>query len=93
MFESEDVFLHINESIEDTFTAMTFGDIFMLSPSCFSVCAAVLSNGLTYYPTPGQEALFQRLEPHTKAVQILIHYGSIHANAAESFFYRPITIG
>lgn len=49
LFESESVFLHINETIEDTFSAMALADVLVTAPSCFSCTAAFLSNGLIFY--------------------------------------------
>ncbi|MBF8262953.1 MAG: hypothetical protein HW387_618 [Parachlamydiales bacterium] len=64
MLVSEDVFLHINESIEDTFTSMAFSDILLIAPSCFSYCAGFLSeNTVWYLPDPGQIPL-----PHWKPI-------------------------
>jgi hypothetical protein len=47
--QSEDVSLHINESIEDTFCAMAFADVLFTAYSCLSYTAGFLSNGPVYY--------------------------------------------
>lgn len=48
-YNSEDVVLHINESIEDTFTAMVLADVLVTSISSFSYTAGLLSEGVIYY--------------------------------------------
>lgn len=47
-FISEDIVLHINESVIDSFTALVHADILVTSPSSFSYCAALLSKGIVY---------------------------------------------
>ena len=55
----QDIILHLNESVEDTFTAMVLADILVTSRSSFSYTAAILSEGIVYYmpfwhpPLPG----------------------------------------
>tara|TARA_B100001175_G_scaffold312698_1_gene319123 strand:- start:2210 stop:2968 length:759 start_codon:yes stop_codon:yes gene_type:complete len=46
---NNDVILHINENIVDTFTGMVFADILIMSRSSFSYAAALISNGIIYY--------------------------------------------
>lgn len=48
-FGAKDVLLHINESIEDTFTSMVFADLLVTSVSSLSYTAALLSDGEIYY--------------------------------------------
>lgn len=48
-YGANDVVLHINESIEDTFTAMTFADVLLIAASGFSYTAGLLSKGTVYH--------------------------------------------
>lgn len=48
-FSAHDTVLHINESIEDTFSSMVLADSLVTSASAFSYAAAVLSEGIIYY--------------------------------------------
>jgi hypothetical protein len=48
-FISSDVFLHLNESIEDVFISMVLADILVTSASSFSYTAGILSEGIIYY--------------------------------------------
>ncbi|MFI5335051.1 MAG: hypothetical protein ACHQT8_07855 [Chlamydiales bacterium] len=48
-FVGDDILLHINESIEETFTSMVLADVLVLSCSSFSYTAGLLSNGTVYY--------------------------------------------
>jgi len=48
-FVADDVVLHINESIEDTFTAMVFADVLVSCASSLSYAAGLLSDGVVYY--------------------------------------------
>ena len=48
-FVADDVVLHLNESIQDTFTDFVFADILVTSQSSFSYVAAFLSSGIVYY--------------------------------------------
>lgn len=48
-FRADDVVLHINESIEDTFTAMVFADVLVSVASSLSYAAGLLSDGIVYY--------------------------------------------
>ena len=54
-----DVVLHLNENIEDTFTDLVYADLLVIAPSSFSYSAALLSDGIIYYtksyhtPLPG----------------------------------------
>jgi hypothetical protein len=51
--QSEDVTLHINESIEDTFSAMVLADVLITAYSGFSCAAGFLSSGkVFYFPHP-----------------------------------------
>ena len=45
----DDIILHLNESIEDTFVDFVFADILVVSPSAFSYSAALLSDNIIYY--------------------------------------------
>lgn len=58
IFQSNDVVLHLNESIEDTFSSMAFSDILVPAPSCLSYVAGMISNGLIlYFPCPQRNPL------------------------------------
>jgi len=48
-FGADDVVFHIDESIEQTFTAMVFADVLVTSRSSFSYVAGILSEGVVYY--------------------------------------------
>lgn len=48
-FKARDIVLHINESVEDSFTSMVFADILVTAPSSFSYTAGILSDGIIYY--------------------------------------------
>jgi len=48
-FKNEDVVLHIDTDIEDTFIGLVAADILITSKSSFSYVAALLSNGIIYY--------------------------------------------
>lgn len=48
-FLSEDIILHLNESVEDTFWGMVSADILIMSKGSYSYAAALLSNGTVYY--------------------------------------------
>ncbi len=53
--EAEDVSLHLNETIEDTFCAMVFADVLITAYSCLSYADGLLSNGTVYYfPIPSE---------------------------------------
>ena len=43
------VIFHLNESIEDTFTAMVFADILVTAPSALSYTAALISDNTIHY--------------------------------------------
>jgi hypothetical protein len=49
VFRAPDTVLHLNESIEDTFTAMVLADVLVISQSSFSYTAGLLSDGIVYY--------------------------------------------
>lgn len=48
-FNASDIILHLNESIEDTFTALVLADALVTSASSFSYTAGILSDGTVYY--------------------------------------------
>jgi hypothetical protein len=48
-FLSYDTYLHLNESITDTFLGLTTSDILITSASSFSYTAALLTSGTVYY--------------------------------------------
>ena len=48
-FISEDIVLHLNEKVLDTFTDLIFADILVTCRSSFSYVAALLSNNEVYY--------------------------------------------
>jgi hypothetical protein len=50
-FTSDDVVLHLDESIQDTFTGLVHADILVTSASSFSYTAALLTRGVVYYKT------------------------------------------
>lgn len=62
----EDTVLHLNESIEDTFTAMAFADVLITCQSGFCRLAGYLSNGLVIYPREVATPL--NLLPHFKLI-------------------------
>jgi hypothetical protein len=45
----DDIILHLNESIEDTFTDFVYADLLVIAPSSFSYSAALISDGIIYY--------------------------------------------
>lgn len=49
IFASPDVIIHLNDSVEDAFTAMVLADALVISPSSFSYAAALLSEGEIFY--------------------------------------------
>jgi hypothetical protein len=63
-FASHDIFLHLNESTEDTFIAMALADILIMAPSCLSYTAGIVSNGIVcYFPGSGRDPY-----PHWQAI-------------------------
>jgi hypothetical protein len=48
-YHAPDIMLHLNESVEDTFTPMVLADVLVTSPSSFSYAAGILSDGIVYY--------------------------------------------
>lgn len=48
-FNSSDIVLHLNESIEDTFSSMVLADVLVTSTSSLSYTAGFLSEGIVYY--------------------------------------------
>jgi hypothetical protein len=48
-FFIDDVELHLNESVEATFTDLVFSDILILYKSSLSYCAGLLCSGVVYY--------------------------------------------
>lgn len=58
-FNAPDVQLHLNDSVEDSFTAMVLADVLVAAASSFSYVAGILSDGAVYYipfwhtPLPG----------------------------------------
>ena len=47
--KNNDVVLHINEDMLDTFTGFVFADVLLISHSCLSYTAAFFCNGTVYY--------------------------------------------
>lgn len=45
----DDIILHLNESVEDTFIDFVYADALVIAPSSFSYSAALISNGIIYY--------------------------------------------
>jgi len=58
-FRTDDIVLHLDEPLEDTFLGLVFADVLVTSASSFSYTAALLSDGKVYYipfwhkPFPG----------------------------------------
>ncbi len=66
IWKEDDIQLHINASIEDTFTSMVFADVLVTCQSAFSRLAGYLSNGLVIYPM--EAASPQNLLPHFRVI-------------------------
>ena len=49
IFNADDIVFHINESIEQSFTALVLADVLVTSTSSFSYTAGILSEGVVYY--------------------------------------------
>lgn len=49
IYEAQDVVLHIDESLEDTFTGMVLADVLVTAASSLSYTAGLLSEGIVYY--------------------------------------------
>ena len=67
-FKTEDIVLHINESIEDTFLSMVLADVLVTGASSFSYTAGLLSEGTVYY-IPFWHTPF----PHWLSVEMLLN--------------------
>ncbi len=58
-FDAPDIVLHLNESVEDSFTSMVLADVLVAARSSFSYVAGMLSDGIVYHipfwhtPLPG----------------------------------------
>ena len=61
-----DIELHINESVEDTFSAMVFADVLVTCQSGYSRLAGYLSNGMIIYPR--EVATPENILPHFKLI-------------------------
>ncbi len=48
IFKGNDIFFHLDESIEDTFCSMTFADVLIAAPSSFSYTAGIISENIVY---------------------------------------------
>lgn len=48
-FNAQDIILHIDESIEETFISMVLADVLVVGTSSFSYSAGFLSEGVIYY--------------------------------------------
>ena len=48
-FSSDDVILHIDETVEQTFAALVLADVLVIAPSSLSYTAGILSEGEIYY--------------------------------------------
>lgn len=48
-FNAPDIILHLNDSVEDTFTSMVFADVLVTAISSLSYTAGLLSDGIIYY--------------------------------------------
>jgi hypothetical protein len=49
LYKSDDVIMHINESVENTFTGMVLADVLVTAASSLSYTAGILSEGIVYY--------------------------------------------
>ncbi len=49
LFGADDTILHLNGSVEETFTSMVLADALVMSQSSFSYTAGLLSEGTVYY--------------------------------------------
>jgi hypothetical protein len=49
IYKNNDTVFHLNESIEDTFLGLVYGDILVMSRSSFSYVAGLLSNSIVHY--------------------------------------------
>ncbi len=67
LFFSPDIMLHINETIEDTFTGMVFADILVTGTSSLSYTAGIISDGIIYYSNYVHPPL-----PHWQLVKSLL---------------------
>ncbi len=65
IYKAEDVVLHINESVEQTFASMVLADVLVTTSSSLSYAAGIISEGTVYYipfwhpPFPGWIVLNQ----------------------------------
>ena len=48
-YQADDVVLHLNKSVEDSFLAMVLADVLVAGASSFSYTAALLSDGIVYH--------------------------------------------
>ena len=48
-FDAKDIILHLNESVEDTFSSMVLAAVLVTGTSSLSYSAALLSEGIVYY--------------------------------------------
>lgn len=48
-FNASDIILHLNDSVENSFTSMVLADVLVTSVSSYSYTAALLSEGTIYY--------------------------------------------
>lgn len=48
-FTADDIVLHLDESLEQTFTSLVLADVLVTSPSSLSYTAGLISNGAVYY--------------------------------------------
>lgn len=49
IYNSKDIILHIDDSVEDTFTSLVLADVLVTCPSSLSYTAGILSEGTVYY--------------------------------------------
>jgi hypothetical protein len=49
IYTGDDIFFHLNESTEQTFTSLVLADVLVTSRSSFSYTAGILSQGVIYY--------------------------------------------
>ncbi|MCL5875970.1 MAG: hypothetical protein M1114_05865 [Candidatus Dependentiae bacterium] len=49
LFKNSDTTIHLNDSVEDSFSALVFADALVTSRSSYSYAAALLSEGSVYY--------------------------------------------
>jgi len=67
LFKADDLVLHLDESIEDTFLGMVLAEVLVTGASSFSYTAGLLSDGVVYYMPFWHEPL-----PHWISIKTLV---------------------